>query len=435
MNRGTVITVTLLTALMLVFVFSAMPVYAASAWDVQIIDANAAGYTYSYSPIVFGSDNSRHMLYTGIYIREETYHHYEVPLVMYAIQNGSGWYTQNIVDEDACNLVLDSNNNPHILYGGLGTPLVYASWTGTNWINQTVDETLMHGFGALSLDSSGNPHVAYTNGTAVKYASWTGTNWTIQEVDAYPEIPYQLYLALDSNNTPYIMYDFTISLPSETGAYHTREEVKLATLQNSNWSIQTVADTGDFGNMVLDSKGYPHIIYKKTYPEFTGFDNSSLVYANWNGTAWNTKTVISNVSLAGAGFLAIDSHDYPHISYVTSAETLMYASWTGTTWDIQMVNTTVPAKGPSYLSLDSNDYPYISYLGFSPNGTGGGSGINIVAYMMVATTTQITPIVTPSASPNPSPSIPEFPSWIILPLVTVASLTAAISIRRRKAAP
>jgi hypothetical protein len=96
--------------------------------------------------------------------------------------------------------------------------------------------------------------------------------------------------------------------------------------------------------------------------------------AVWSAHAWNTQDVVSNVPLeiyghnvnwVNVGFLALDSHDYPKISYF--ATHLMYASWTGNTWNIQTIDTNAEAK-PGFLALDSNGNPHISYLGpLSPN--------------------------------------------------------------------
>jgi len=106
-----------------------------------------------------------------------------------------------------------------------------------------------------------------------------------------------------------------------------------------------------------------------TYPGY-----SNLLYVSWDGTAWNTQDVVSNITLeiyghnvnwVNMGFLALDVHDYPRISYFDTH--LMYASWNGNTWKIQTIDTNAQAK-PAFLALDSNDNPHISYLGpLSPN--------------------------------------------------------------------
>ena len=141
--------------------------------------------------------------------------------------------------------------------------------------------------------------------------------------------------------------------------------MKLAVWANSGWNIQTVvSNVSGFGNLVLDSKGQPHFVYS--------VDHTTIIYASWNGISWTYRSV-SNVKWleqgSGFPFLALDSLDYPHISYLTAeapgaAPELMYAAWTGTAWNIQTV---APGDGPPYLAVDSNRIPHISYyLGTGP---------------------------------------------------------------------
>ena len=134
---------------------------------------------------------------------------------------------------------------------------MYATWAGSNWTLQTIDPNGAS-FAALAFDSAGNPHIAYDNGTTVKYASWTGSSWQIQIVDnvTAPAVGFQVYLALNQNNIPYIMYGYS---SSDNG----KEVVQLAIGNSTGWNIQTIplpSPISGFGNMVLDSKGYPHLI-------------------------------------------------------------------------------------------------------------------------------------------------------------------------------
>jgi hypothetical protein len=412
----------------------AIPAFATSAWSIQTVDVNGDGYGNGYCPIVVDSNSTPHIAYTGAY-----------GFVMYASWNGSSWNTQTIAEGTAFSLVLDAKGNPYILYGAPLGPLMYASWTGTNWTVQTVDGTFSNGFGSVAIDSFGYSHVAYTDGQVLKYASWTGSSWSIQTVDNYSEIPFQLSLALDSNNAPYIFYDHTISIPengvgysgNNLGAYFHIENLKFAVLKNSGWSIQTVANASGFGNMILDSKGSPHLIYEVNYPEITGTNNSTLVYASWNGAAWKTQTVVSNASLvvngadASMGFLYLDSHDYPNIAYIKGTAgysgTLMYASWTGNAWNIQTVDSNINtlnnyATGPCYLVVDSNGNPHIGYLANPPD-----AGLpSPILYVMYATATE--PTTSPTTSISPSPTVTPLPTTPILDSTSTLIVIGAVVI-------
>jgi len=61
------------------------------------------------------------------------------------------------------------------------------------------------------------------------------------------------------------------------------------------------------------------------------------------------------------------------------------------------------------------------------------AGNNTATTLGVAFTVLSNPSATPQPSPSPSPSVPEIPSWAILPLATVASLLLGyFCVRRRK---
>lgn len=355
---------------------SVVLVQAAPTWTIQVVDENGAmGGNGRIYPIAVDSADNPHMVYLSPSSDSK---------VTYASSDGLNWSTQTLVGGNAFSLVFDGDT-PHIMYSGL----TYAYWTGTEWMNQTVDSNAPNAFASLALDSLGNPHVAYTDHTTIKYARWTGSNWDIQTVDTHSEIPFRLSLALDQNDSPYIAYDFTISVPTgRTDVYRNIEQIKLATVSNSQWSIQTVAYGFDFGNMVLDSKGNPHMIYR--VDQSAQGSNDTLVYAHWDAENWwTTQAVVSDVCLDNTGFLVLDSNDYPHISYIGTVYNpeigeneyvLKYTRWTGAEWDTLSVNPDSRAVGPCYLALDSDDNPHISYRTFHPEDSRS-------AYIMYATTT------------------------------------------------
>lgn len=346
------------------------PIYPPT-WTVQTVDTNGAGGGLSEAKgcfVAVDSNNMPHIAYTYISITYNGKAGYfpDGPnwivheSVNYASWNGSNWIIQTVSSGIALGLVLDASGSPHILYSGRG--LMYASWTGSSWNSELVD---LNGaaFGVVALDSSGNPHVAYTDGAAVKYASQAGSNWAIQtvDIDQYQINLNQMSLAIDPNNIPYIFFDRSITVDvydNNTGyiAHHPLENLQLATWQNSNWTIQTIANatSESNANMVLDPQGYAHLIYQQDNTEFAD-ENTSLIYANWTGDSWNMQTVASNVS---SGYLALDRYDYPHITAYASSG-LVYASWTGKSWDIQNTNASVAMDN---FALDSNGNPHISWL-------------------------------------------------------------------------
>ena len=244
------------------------------------------------------SSNNPHMTYTGA--NGEMY---------YASLEGSNWTIQGVIlGGSPISLVLDSNNNPHILFKGANGVIYYASGNenGTNWIFLAVPSS-GNGY-SLALDSEGNPHIAYLSNLPVSeypsgvtndidmlnYAVWNSSVWSIQTVDEPVSDSGSVYLALNSNNYPIIMYGY------DPGSSFSPYE-KFALWNGSNWNFQSpITNLDSYGNMVLDSNGYPHFIYQTQPNLFSpslGNYNSSLIYASWNGSTWNTQTVIINSSL------------------------------------------------------------------------------------------------------------------------------------------
>jgi hypothetical protein len=438
----------LLLSLLLVAFFSAVPVHAAPTWSIQTIDSTSAGGGL----IAIDSNNNPHILYAH-YESGNAYSgsvHPGPSELMYASWNGSTWNTQPIPPEIeyVFNFVLDSNNNPHILYNAGFDRLMIASWTGSNWTLQTVTKEGSTSRCFLALDSAGNPHVAYTtdlgnplNPIMLKYASWTGANWSIQNVDSYSSVGQysSMYLALDSNNNPHIMYgnETHYPAPAPNGGINILYSVKFATWNGSTWNIQTAfSDLSYYGNMVLDSKGYPHFVYRQDYP-ISHSGNSTLFYASWNGSAWNSQTVVSNANLGpGTSFLALDSYDYPHIDYCNASGidsdsgSLVYAGWTGSVWDMQIVGPNSLATQAGPIAMDSHGNAHIAYTGLPAS-----FPISLIVYSMYATATE--PIYTPTPSPTqvPSSTFSAFTSLIILSvfiIVIVATLVYAWKKKTKK---
>ncbi|MGD6809492.1 MAG: hypothetical protein ACQCN3_07330 [Candidatus Bathyarchaeia archaeon] len=345
----------------------------------------------------------------------------------YASQTNLGWDTKIVNLFESYSFVLDVENFPHVLYSGIDG-LTYASWSGQKWVSQVVDPDGAT-FGQIALDSFGNPQVAYVSGQSVRYASWTGSNWTIHTVDSGSDFSLKLSFSLDFSDTPFIMYTVTNSVPSETGNYWSTDTVKLAVLKGSSWSFQTVlSDVGGFGNMVLDSAGNPHFTYATLYPALTGIDNQTISYASWDGTTWENQKVVSNVRLVSIGELALDSHDFPHVAYITD-KGLMYTRWRGTGWSTLAVNNTVPPRWPCYLALDSSDNPHISYLGV-PYNKYGGVYISLI-YATTNTTNDITPIITPDPTQTTASVFTTYLSFVI-PSVTIGVIAVVVIVWKKR---
>jgi hypothetical protein len=405
-----------------------MPAHADFTWTIQTVDPNTP---FGVGTIAVDSNNNPHVAYTH---REGKN---AVSYVTYASWNGTSWQNKRITEGGVLDLKLDSNNNPYVLYTADGyyagsSALFCASWADQEWQIQVVTQNFGGMSASLALDSNKNPHVIYrralqggipANTATLYYAVLDGPQPRVMTVDSPISYSDPVHLALDSNDNPHITYGVdNPSVDGNTGS----QTLKYATLNASGWNIQTVfTDIEDYGNMVLDSHGYPHFTYFRSNPPHSNLGNN-LTIASWNGSNWNSQTVLSNIS-SGRIYLALDSHDYPSIDYMApnpyaqqhlpnpegNHDYLMYARWTGIQWDKQIVgpNNTAYQEGP--IAIDSNGNPHITYAGtpVSP----------YHATCMYATTTLES---TPTSNPTLTPAY-EF-LWIAIPIVTIATAVAIV---------
>ncbi|HPQ05456.1 MAG TPA: hypothetical protein PKZ88_08340, partial [Methanothermobacter sp.] len=106
---------------------------------------------------------------------------------------------------------------------------------------------------------------------------------------------------------------------------------------SATWNITTVDttnNTGQYTSIALDTNNYPHISYYES-------TNGNLKYARWNGTAWEITTVDSTGDVGLYTSIALDTNNYPHISYYRGGfltGDLKYARWNGTAWEITTVD-------------------------------------------------------------------------------------------------
>ena len=405
-NKSIALVLVVLFLTSLVTVPFAISAKTETTWNIQTVDKYGA---FLQGGIIrVDSNNKPHIAYSD-YADSDWYN----VNIMYASYTGSAWNIQTVAkDGYIIDFSLDSHDNPHIIYqntAGNGYGLYYASWNGTNWVIQIVDRQGRLP-ASLAMDSADKPHIAYAI-SDLKYASLNGSNWNIQDVRATGNTSHA-FLALDKNDNPHILY--------EEGLWYQDEKTIKYAAWNSDkgWNFQTVITniSSKIGNLALDSVGYPHFIYITYY--------RILAYDSWNGAAWESQTVDSNISIDSDGYFTLDRYDQPHIVYNIDSINfhslfggdLLYARWAGNKWDIQtVVNNT--ASGSGTVVLDSNDSIHISYAGHVHAANQSPTDI------MYATATE--PLLTPTANPTATPTPFSANGALISPLVIAVIAVAA----------
>ena len=334
----------------------------------QALDANPANndwhhptllegnYWSDYTGLDDGSGTGKHAI-AGDGIGDTLIPHPGTDYDFYPFVKEGGWIPENIPP------VADAGADQTVYLGDV----VQFNGSGSHdpdagWETTTVDSVGMVGWGSsLALDSNDYPRISYKDKSNVKlkYAKWTGSSWINESVGYSGGFHLDTSIALDSKDNPHISYQYT------RRSAHI-DELNYAMWNGSAWNIETVEDTitvGEYTSIALDSHDYPHISYLES-------DNGWLKYAMWNGSMWNMEIVDSSHSYVGDfSSIALDSKDYPHISYRDEYNNgdLKYAMWNGSAWNIETVDSVDRVGKFTSITLDSNDNPHISYSDGYPN--------------------------------------------------------------------
>ena len=267
------------------------------------------------------------------------------------------WYNMTLDSEGDVgkftSIALDSSGFPHISYTDItNEALKYSYFDGVQWKTETVDAKGHVGkYTSLAIDSGDLPHISYYDGpnTALKYAHWNGVSWLNETVDSAGEVGKHTSIAMDSQDMPHICY------------YDDDDnDLKHAFFDDVKWNIQTVDEkgsVGEYSSMVLDSDDHVYISYHDG-------TNKDLKYAYFDGVEWTLQTIVSEGETGRWTSIALDSSEGVHISYVSGADTdyhLEYAFYTGTEWQTKIVDPDLNVGRFSSIALDSNDLPHISY--------------------------------------------------------------------------
>ena len=150
---------------------------------------------------------------------------------------------------------------PHIVFSYAGPSRVnieYSSWDGMKWNFYTVDDATS-GYGSIALDNINTPHIAYCVDPGVKYATLDDTNWKIETVDPRGNSP---CIALDDEQRPHISY---VAAANNSSIY---DELRYASWNGATWDIDYSIDMEhtwgiSITSLALDREGYAHIVYDK----------------------------------------------------------------------------------------------------------------------------------------------------------------------------
>ncbi len=232
-------------------------------------------------------------------------------------------------------LALDSSGQPHVAYtieASVGSFCIHAWRTpGGTWQREMVEmrtsQPLVCHDADLAIDSHDRPCIVYTYyGVQTRYAVKTDSGWEIHDI-AGAGAPYGAALALDSADNPHI----AVGTLSNTNYCYSSDG-------GATWLVENVASSWWQVDLCLGLNDQPLIVYNET--------NSSIKFARRDGPGnWVFRTIDpGGASSCRPAICREPGTDSLHIAFyptMTSPE-LKHALSTnnGTDWTVENVTTT-----------------------------------------------------------------------------------------------
>jgi hypothetical protein len=204
-------------------------------------------------------------------------------------------------------LAVDADNKPHVIYtklqplSYLQSDLWYAYWDSDDWQRDAIAGVGLYGGEdlSLSLDADGFPHLGFTQGPEphVEYGFHDASDWHFET--AYPGgqwVGHGVDLALDAGGGA------SMSFRSYDQGGHHSTALVYAERQGTGWQSTTVVDDHvGAASLALDEQGQPVISYLDT------LDLDLKLATRWSGppptatvtptsTATATQTTLPNPS-------------------------------------------------------------------------------------------------------------------------------------------
>ena len=261
-------------------------------------------------------------------------------------------------------LKIDSSNRPQVAYiESGGHDLRWAIKISGTWTVMDVDTAHWVDYDLdLAVDSADMPYISYTargDSYTTRYGegdlclAWYDGSWNTQTLDnTITEIGRDNAITLDSGGTIHIAYEYSGRI------YYT-----WGTAGGGTWltNREQVYDTGYGPDLVLDSSGNVHVCY---------YDRAvrNLMYAKRDGS-WSTPINLDTEGYTGySPKIDVDSADNPHICYIYSDDKdLKYAAYDGSAWTVITVDSTVDLSSAIMIDMlmNSDNEPCVVYSDYT----------------------------------------------------------------------
>ncbi len=321
------------------------------------------------------------------------------------IDTVDGGKTFDLTSQQA--MALDSNGNPHIVYGA--DHLYHAYFDGTTWHSEMIDSAAGVGSEAMIyIDSADHIHIFYADYVAqnlafadlyiskpfYRYATNAHGSWTVEPLDfiyssnffyvdpsGVVKLVYHLWdanqTAMIATNESGVWHSEPIDLPvsnfnnlvfDAAGAIHLLyrdwPDIMYATNASGEWRtgvVDSVWNGGRYMALAVGTDGQVHIVYS----DGGYIDNRKLKYATGTFGAWNVEIIedLGSANALGEIAVRVDAGNTVHIAYHDNAhDNLKYARGTAGSWTTETVDNSPGNVGESpSLVLDQAGMVHISY--------------------------------------------------------------------------
>jgi hypothetical protein len=297
-----------------------------ATWEVETIDSSLTGQLYplwaGLAAAVDTSGNLHVLVRSGSYGRT----------LKHLYQSGSSWAVEDITTEASgyygnSSIKYDAANNLHVVFQDDQSKLyMHASREGANvWtineIANAVGGELSNPNITMAMNSSIYPHIIYTKypvagNTHIMYGYHSGSAWVIEQIATVESNPgVSLSLQIDSSGNPHVAYSHAVQY-----------ELHYLVKQDGNWQSETFTEAGPSSAMVLGASNTPKIAYHKG-SETGGV--GPLRFAEKTASGWEKSNLDTDIYFAKYGLsMVLDSLFVPHLcgsySYADAGNGIIY---------------------------------------------------------------------------------------------------------------
>jgi len=228
-----------------------------------------------------------------------------------------------------CDLALDSNGNPHLVY--LNQSHMYTYFDGVNWHTESTPASTEMSIQSLAIDSMGNPRIAFSITSCGYYGCSHNlyyyvkdtSGWHSSTISGIPFAPNALDLVLDDAQNPKIVYDNAmwyspLSLYSSQPTY-CYEDKYYRWNQEKLWNQEHWSFCQELA-LSLDQADNPHIANLYQNCTSDGGDRCiqseyDIIYEFFDGIQWKREIVDNTEKYFQSLEFELDPNNNPHFVY------------------------------------------------------------------------------------------------------------------------